>query len=116
MHRGMYPQNSRIPNWLQKICNSVQCASKRYEKSCTVINFSALKEIYETSLSFKLNLDVKPSNILVNTQGQIKLCDFGVSVQVNLSTCTGLKIFLSFSDKRPNVVNTFPRYSHFSAG
>ena len=64
-------------------------------------------------LSFKLNLDVKPSNILVNTQGQIKLCDFGVSVQVNLSTHTGLKIFLSFSDKRPNVVNTFPLYSHF---
>lgn len=27
--------------------------------------------------------DVKPSNILVSTGGQVKLCDFGVSVQVS---------------------------------
>lgn len=26
--------------------------------------------------------DVKPSNMLVNTRGQVKLCDFGVSTQV----------------------------------
>ena len=26
--------------------------------------------------------DVKPSNILVSTRGQVKLCDFGVSRQV----------------------------------
>uniref|UniRef100_A0A671R9N1 mitogen-activated protein kinase kinase n=1 Tax=Sinocyclocheilus anshuiensis TaxID=1608454 RepID=A0A671R9N1_9TELE len=29
-----------------------------------------------------LHRDVKPSNMLVNTRGQIKLCDFGVSTQV----------------------------------
>lgn len=29
-----------------------------------------------------LHRDIKPSNILVNTSGQVKLCDFGVSVQL----------------------------------
>uniref|UniRef100_A0A8D0HAE0 mitogen-activated protein kinase kinase n=1 Tax=Sphenodon punctatus TaxID=8508 RepID=A0A8D0HAE0_SPHPU len=30
-----------------------------------------------------LHRDVKPSNMLVNTRGQVKLCDFGVSTQVS---------------------------------
>jgi mitogen-activated protein kinase kinase 5 len=29
-----------------------------------------------------MHRDVKPSNLLVNTRGQVKLCDFGVSVQL----------------------------------
>ncbi|XP_063781617.1 dual specificity mitogen-activated protein kinase kinase 5 isoform X2 [Pseudophryne corroboree] len=29
-----------------------------------------------------LHRDVKPSNMLVNTRGQVKLCDFGVSIQL----------------------------------
>ena len=29
-----------------------------------------------------MHRDLKPSNILVNTQGRVKLCDFGVSVQL----------------------------------
>ncbi|XP_036788157.1 dual specificity mitogen-activated protein kinase kinase 5 isoform X3 [Manis pentadactyla] len=33
-------------------------------------------------LSNANNADVKPSNMLVNTRGQVKLCDFGVSTQL----------------------------------
>lgn len=35
-----------------------------------------------------MHRDVKPSNILVNTRGQIKLCDFGVSTQLVNSIAT----------------------------
>lgn len=42
-------------------------------------------------------LDVKPSNMLVNTRGQVKLCDFGVSTQVGLLFPPSLLSFLQHS-------------------
>ena len=30
-------------------------------------------------MALTLTIDIKPSNILCNSQGQIKICDFGVS-------------------------------------
>lgn len=50
------------------------------EKFLGAIAASALKALYY--LKEKHNIihrDVKPSNILINDQGQIKLCDFGIS-------------------------------------
>lgn len=44
--------------------------------------------------------DVKPSNILVNSQGQIKLCDFGVSGELINSiadTFVGTSTYMSVS-------------------
>jgi mitogen-activated protein kinase kinase len=38
-----------------------------------------------SSLELTIMSDVKPTNILVNKRGEIKLCDFGVSGQLEKS-------------------------------
>jgi mitogen-activated protein kinase kinase len=52
--------------------------------SCTVRGLKYLKDnlniIHRGEFrQRKSNIDVKPTNILVNTKGDVKLCDFGVS-------------------------------------
>jgi serine/threonine protein kinase len=62
-YRQVYKQNERIP---EKIIGFITASVVR-----------ALNYLKET-----LNLihrDIKPSNILLNTQGFVKLCDFGIS-------------------------------------
>lgn len=45
--------------------------------------------------------DVKPSNILVNSRGEIKICDFGVSGQLidsMANSFVGTRSYMSVSD------------------
>jgi serine/threonine protein kinase len=53
--------------------------------------------------SRKPNEDVKPTNVLVNRQGVIKLCDFGVSGQLEKSlakTNIGCQSYMAVSLSR----------------
>lgn len=48
----------------------------------------------------RLHPDIKPSNILCNSKGEIKLCDFGVSGELINSiahTFVGTSIYMSVS-------------------
>ena len=48
-----------------------------------------------------ISADVKPSNILVNSLGEIKLCDFGVSGQLINSMANsfvGTRSYMAVSD------------------
>lgn len=49
--------------------------------NCTLFPFS-LKSVPDSNFSPS---DVKPTNVLANRRGQVKLCDFGVSGQLDRS-------------------------------
>lgn len=53
-------------------------------------------------------LDVKPTNVLVNRRGDVKLCDFGVSGQLEKSlakTNIGCQSYMAVRDRRYGVLS-----------
>ena len=60
-------------------CTSQRCSQHCFKKKKHSI--CTHKHMLYTSSPFPSS-DVKPSNILVNSRGEIKLCDFGVSGQL----------------------------------
>lgn len=70
-----------------------------------------MKLIYASYLVFSTNkatyylilLDLKPSNIVVTMEGQVKLCDFGVSgdlVNSLAETFVGTSYYMAVSDEK----------------
>ncbi len=64
---------------------------------------------------FCLSLDVKPSNVLINMQGQVKMCDFGISGYLVDSVAktmdAGCKPYMAVSKK--SYILNFPGISIF---
>ena len=61
---------------------------------------SSLKGISFLKSKNIMHRDMKPSNILINSNGSIKLCDFGISGYINNSVCltvTGCSPYMAVS-------------------
>ena len=59
------------------------------------------KEALKISFFCLIFVDVKPSNVLVNSRGEIKICDFGVSGQLidsMANSFVGTRSYMSVSN------------------
>ena len=65
-----------------------------------------LKGVLTFSKVMDFFLDMKPSNMLVNTNGEVKICDFGVSIQVIFFTFSTLLAYHLLSS--PSTTNGTP--------
>lgn len=85
-------------------------SSEYLVKKKHVFNFTFLQVvkglIYLREQHSIIHRDVKPSNILVNSAGEIKICDFGVSGQLidsMANSFVGTRSYMSVSNKTNNL-------------
>jgi mitogen-activated protein kinase kinase len=79
-------QGAGVPeSVLARIAHSMTGGLRFLKENLNIIHrgwYLSFSNFCDDSISF---IDVKPTNILANRRGQIKLCDFGVSGELNKS-------------------------------
>ncbi|CAM9151007.1 unnamed protein product [Chrysoparadoxa australica] len=78
----------------------VQAKRALSERDLCAVSRCVLKALAEMHSQLKIHRDVKPSNILINRRGQVKISDFGVVRELNAtaslaSTFTGTLTYMS---------------------
>jgi len=90
----------------------------RTQTTIVLSRFQVLKGLnYLRDKHAIMHRDVKPSNILVNSGGEIKICDFGVSGQLidsMANSFVGTRSYMSVSAPKPllNLGNFIGRIFH----
>ena len=97
-------------------CHEARCV---WFVHCVCVCVCGTSRQWSGLLSY-IHVDVKPSNILVNSLGEIKLCDFGVSGQlidsmansfVGTRSYMAVSTPLSLSHPHPPILTPFPLHS-----
>jgi serine/threonine protein kinase len=77
---------------LEKFCSKAAALHVKLPESFyALISYSVLNALgYMKNLKL-IHRDIKPSNILLNSNGDVKLCDFGISGWTTNSVCNTFK-------------------------